>query len=378
MSAADHLVEGIPPEHDVERWLHAATHVAMLYFEAKGPEHCTALFHRIREVAVAAGDDYHVAIAQWGLGHDIDADLIELVRARGDTEIEAELVIERATWDAESAPADAGGSLQAAARIADESGRREWREFAGLAEAMAARSIGDLRRCVDLTSALFRDGLPVRASDVIRELSVAALLMRDEPSLQLAIASAEQMERIAPGLSSWAGDARHRLDLLRGGPSTVADSLFVESEHSSPITRASLWIYGREAIDAGAPEVAVDRVGALSRGDPHGRAILHLVTAAAGGDPQNWLDALEPALEQGLRLIAVDVFEGLAVLAGSDGDVDRARRLSAVANGLRAATGYRWRFPCEQAALDAAGIGPVISGDASGWEGVARELLDER
>ena len=385
INAADRLLDAPPADADADLWLETATNAARLYFDTLGPDACTAVFHRVRELADRVGDEYHVALANWGLEPGTAPEVIELVRARGDRYLEMELTLARAADIAEARPVDAAQLLDAAKRIAGISRNRELRENAVLAEVIAARTTGHLKHGLTLASDLLHGSLPSRSNEIVREVSLAGLLMRDEDALQLAASEAQRMERIVPGLARWARAARHRLDLLQGGPSIVFEDLLAEPGGFGALTRGSLWLLGREAIDAGAVDLAVDRARVLARSDQHGQAVLHTIQAAATQDRTQWLDALALALEQGLRLIAIDALEGLAVLAASGGDGATGTRLLAVADSLRAATGYRWRFPFEEAAVEAARSAAVDGTESvstttpvPGWEDIAAQLLGGR
>ena len=116
----------------------------------------------------------------------------------------------------------------------------------------------------------------------------------------------------------------------------------------------SLWLDGRETIDAGAAPVAVDPLVSGSGPYPISEAVLAAVEAAATGDEDRWHDALTIALDQDLRLIAVDALEGLAAAAARSESWAECLRLLGAAERLRDETGYRWRFGFEQRALDTA------------------------
>ena len=111
---------------------------------------------------------------------------------------------------------------------------------------------------------------------------------------------------------------------------------------------------GRESIDAGAADVAVDHARFWARTVPHPQAVLAAIEAAATGDEDRWHDALAIALDQDLRLIAVDALEGLAAAAARSESWSECLRLLAAAQRLRDETGYRWRFGFEQRAVDTA------------------------
>ena len=106
--------------------------------------------------------------------------------------------------------------------------------------------------------------------------------------------------------------------------------------------------------------------------------MLHAIQAAAHQDRSQWIEALAPALEQGLRLIAVDAFEGLATIAARDGDHSTATRLLAVATGLREATGYRWRFRFEETAVEAARSAAGTRERRGAGQGTSSELGGRR
>jgi DNA-binding CsgD family transcriptional regulator len=218
---------------------------------------------------------------------------------------------------------------------------------------MVARSTGDLRTCIQLTTAVLEDGAADAVPDAVNVIGGAALLARDEQALQLAVDAALDMQRKNPGLAEVADGARHRLDLL-GGHESIVDGDLAAGETRWPMTSATLWLAGREAIDAGASDTAVAGVRALERDDPHPRAVVAAVTAAATGDEGAWHAALQLAVEHHLRLVAIDALEGLATAAARTESWAECLRLLAAAQRLRDDLEYRWRFRFEQAAVDRA------------------------
>ena len=120
------------------------------------------------------------------------------------------------------------------------------------------------------------------------------------------------------------------------------------------MTTATLWLVGREAIDAGAGDTALAGVRALAYDEPHCRAVLAAITATVTGDEEAWHSALQIAVAHNLRLIAVDALEGLAVAAAATESWAECLRLLAASQRLRNELEYRWRFRSEQAAVDAA------------------------
>ena len=75
----------------------------------------------------------------------------------------------------------------------------------------------------------------------------------------------------------------------------------------------SMWFVCREAIDAGEPDRALAVVRAQAPPTPFGRAVRAVIEGAVSGDDGHWYEALTLAAENGLRPIAVDALEGLAV-----------------------------------------------------------------
>ena len=218
---------------------------------------------------------------------------------------------------------------------------------------MAARSTGDLRACIDTTMPALDTAIPDLVVDAINLVAPAGLLAGDEAVLTRAVDSARSLQRKNPGYTVVAETAGHRLDLLHGQRSTV-DSDLVAEPSRWPMTSATLWLAAREAIDAGDPAAATAGVRALARDDPHGRAVHAAITAAATSDEDVWHAALLLADEHDLRLIAVDALEGLAVAAAHSESWAPCLRLLGAADRLRDELGYRWRFPCEQTAVDEA------------------------
>ena len=82
------------------------------------------------------------------------------------------------------------------------------------------------------------------------------------------------------------------------------------------------------------------------------------------------------ALEQDLRLIAVDALEGIAVAASRTENWAECLRLLGAAQRLRDETGYRWRFAYERQAVDAARAAATASlgDDAAAAKAEGRDL----
>jgi DNA-binding CsgD family transcriptional regulator len=122
-----------------------------------------------------------------------------------------------------------------------------------------------------------------------------------------------------------------------------------------PMSPGGLWLICREALDADAPDIALRAAERLPLTTPNTKAVRAAIEAAATTDEARWHEALRAAADHGLRLIAVDALEGLAVAAASNDSFVECLRLAGAAARLREETGYRWRFPSEQARLEDAG-----------------------
>jgi predicted ATPase/DNA-binding CsgD family transcriptional regulator len=360
MFAVDRLLTDENATRHGTAWLAAATETFVLMFMARGVTETSALVARVEEVAHDQEDDYHAARARVFLrGDDTEAKELKLIRdvarERADRYLEAEMIHALACDAADADPVAVAPLLADLDQLATGSGNRRSSQGARLATAMAARSTGDLRTCIKLTTGVLTDGSADVGAvvDAVNLIAVAALLTSDAQTLELAVDRALDMQRKNPGLAVVADSAQHWLDLLMGQESTVDEELAAAAS-PWPMTSATMWLAGREAIDAGARDTALAGVRVLARDDPHGRALLAAITAAVTGDEDAWHCALQIALEHNLRLIAVDALEGLAVAAARTESWAETLRLLAAGQRLRDDLEYRWRFRFEQAAIDGA------------------------
>jgi hypothetical protein len=78
------------------------------------------------------------------------------------------------------------------------------------------------------------------------------------------------------------------------------------------------------------------------------------ITARADDDEDEWHEALRLADAHGFRLLVVDALEGLGGSAATAESWVECLRLLGAAARLREETGYRWRFPSEDDAFEAA------------------------
>ena len=354
MAAADRLLTDDNARRFGYEWLSAASNSHALYFLARGPDEHSVFLDRIEAVAERRGDQYHLAVARCqDQTTGAKATLRDRAYERGDRYLEATITIELAFELAGNEPAAASRALREADRLAAASGIRDLRNLACFAHAEAACSNGDLALTIQLAGDVLASGYCSRWADGLRMMSFAALLACDANALRLAVETGDRAQRRSPGPARWISTGRHRLQLLYGQPSTL-DPDILEPVESVVLTPGTLWLVAREAIDAGAVQAAVDDARARARPVPHAQAVRAAIEAAATGNEDRWHDALALSLEQGLRLIAVDALEGLAIAATRAESWKECIRLLAAAQRLREETGYRWRFGFEERAITAA------------------------
>jgi predicted ATPase/DNA-binding CsgD family transcriptional regulator len=374
MLAADRLLTDANAELDADRWLSVAWRTGELVVAARGNVEQLALIERSEAVAARHGNEFYRRLARWPKNEMAVSDPAwrQLATERGDPYFDAWVPLMRACFLAEDEPVAAVAVLAEARAVGSASGVRSLRALVGLAEADLAGSTGDLATAMQLaTDFLQRPDNSSWWRDFLRIAGFAALLNEDEDALCAALDAAELALRLTPGQRSWVETAQHRLDLLRGHPSVAR----LVRRHPPP-TCSTLWTVTREAIDAGAADEALAFARAEARPEPHPRALAAAIEGAATGDEDRWHDALAIALEQGLRLIAVDALEGLAVAAARVESSRECLRLLGAAQRLRDETGYRWRFGFEQRAVDAARSAAVeaLGDEAATAEADGRQL----
>jgi DNA-binding CsgD family transcriptional regulator len=294
-----------------------------------------------------------------------------MAKARGDRYFDVWVPLMLTWLVAEDEPLAAVPVLEEARAAATASGMRSLREMASLAEAELACSTGDLSTAIELTTNLLRRPWDSWWPEIVRIASLAAFLTEDEPALQVVVDAAKRGLRSAAGSTYLADRARHRRELLHHRPSVVTDF-----RELPPRRCSTLWLAGRESIDAAAEAVAVSFARFWGRPAPYPSAVVAAIEAAATGDGDRWHAALAIALDQGLRLIAVDALEGLAGEASRVESWAECLRLLGAAERLRDETGYRWRFGFEQRAVDAARAAAVdaLGDEADATEAEGRDL----
>jgi predicted ATPase/DNA-binding CsgD family transcriptional regulator len=366
--AAERLLTRENAEEHPQAWLDAVSESSDVITGTQGRREWYELASLAQRVAGELGDDYRQAIARFVTNVDQleEATAVrELAEQRGDGYWKTVAAIQIAWQIAEDDPAAANPLIAEADDLVRASGSRRFHDEMLLARASAARTEGDLPTCVELGRRLLQGGRSYSRTQAVHMLSYAALLALDEEALREAADAGEHLERKAAGFARYAYNARHRLELFEGQPSVVHP--FADTS-DFVVSFATTWLACREALDAGETEAALSMERTWNRtAAPHGEAVLAAVEAAARSDQDRWHDALVLALDHNLRLIAVDALEGLAIAASRDESWAESLRLIGAADRLRSETGYQWRFPFEQSAVDAARIAAFDAlGDSAG------------
>ena len=375
MVAADQLLTDENAQHHEEAWLEAAARSSVLYQDARGPTEYRSMLARVTRLADRLGDDYHYG---WSLWEDPEHAIVtrELAREHGDRYLETWLTITIAFDLAMNEPARAEAVVAEASILAAGTGARQLFDAATTNEASLACSTGDLPRAIALAKGILGNPSCAYWSEAVRELSFAALLSMDEDALHIAADAGDRGLLLQPGQAIWAGNASHRLRLLEGEAS-ISPDLRLSAVVSPSVW--TLWLVSREGLDAGAADAFIEHEISQADARPHPQAVVAAIEAAATGDEDRWHDALGIALEQGLRLIAVDALEGLASAAARAESWNECLRLLGAAERLRDETGYRWRFGFEERAVASARASAVEAlGDDAGAAEAAGRSLDWR
>jgi DNA-binding CsgD family transcriptional regulator len=275
----------------------------------------------------------------------------------------------RAAAALEVDPTVAGSMLEAPDMRSAASESRYLRDFANRSAARAALYLGDLEVCLSLARHLAGGPSLLIANSAARLLGIAGLLARDPSAVDAATALADARLSQVPGTHASAEAVAHQRALLDGAPTRVDPEIDPANfDRFDPPFGYTVTILCREAIDAGDATLAVAAVRARPMESPLLRAVHAAIEAAANIDEDRWREALTLANDHGLRLIATDALEGLAVSAAASEAWVECLRLTASADCLRDETGYRWRFRFEEERLAAAvaGATEALGTDAAG------------
>ncbi|HET9601996.1 MAG TPA: LuxR C-terminal-related transcriptional regulator, partial [Acidimicrobiales bacterium] len=352
MVAVDRLLTDEHADRFPVAWVGAALSAFEVVEVSRGEEAAVAVLQQAEAIAVRQGDEYHAVIARfpYQCARELCLEARDLAGARGDRYVEASAIMEAVDIDVDGDPAAA--DLDTAERAAVATGSNHLLGLVRRSRALAARDRGDLAVAVEIALGMAEDRSLVVVDSAVAILVTAGLLAADEDALEAASDIAERRLRRIPGTAVLADAAAHSLDLLRGGAPATDPSLGVE--RSLVFTTGTFRLAAREAIAAGAGQLALAEARTDTRDTPHWQATLAAVEAMVGDDEDRWHEALRLSADHGLRLIAVDALEGVAVAAATSESWTECLRLSGAAERLRDETGYRWRIANEQAARDKA------------------------
>jgi predicted ATPase len=340
-------------------WARAAITMAILYAQSGRLAEFLELLTRVETVGTAAHDEYVVATARWllsGQNHDTSIVLRDRAIEYGMPwgESLASTAIARSLLDDPNAAAT---PMAHAVALAETSGNQYLRHVAYLNSALLDAVTGDLTNARAKAQRIMAGRSPALSGYGAALLGSLGLLMRDKGALERVAVAVARAHRIAPEMAAAPDQAEHQMALLVDDARGVVDSWLISGksapsrptivEYYSP----ELWMMARDALDAGAVDLVLERIGA-ARDTPVGRAIQSAIRGAATGDAHHWHAALDAAAAHGLRLIAADALEGLAVDASRSSRHGHTLRLLAAAERLRTETGYQWRFRYEQDRID--------------------------
>ena len=374
MPAIDQLLTAENAIAHARSWIDAAIWAGQLVMTFRGEDAGFALLDLSERTAAAIDDEYRLTLARWSNRGTHLADRVEeLAHERGDQFIEARAVLDQSTLLINADPQHADDHLARVRELARTERSSSLRDELFHSEACVARDVGELTRGIGRATSLAHSRSTMKLESSVWLLSSIGLLAKDEEALRLAVQVAERRLPNVPGSSRDLEQARtrHRA-LTKGERASVTPNL-----DTIPWMNGSMWFVCREAIDAGEPDRALAVVRAQAPPTPFGQAVLAVIEGAVSGDDDHWHEALRLAAEKGLRPIAVDALEGLAVGAARGENWTDCLRLFAAAQRLRDETGYRWRFcferdvvePARAAAL--AALGAPLQEDPLEWHEAA-------
>jgi predicted ATPase/class 3 adenylate cyclase/DNA-binding CsgD family transcriptional regulator len=334
-------------------WARAANAVSVLINTARGDGMALPLLERSEPLAAEAGDQLHAAVARWLRGYTPSRciEVRDLAHSEGDRYLEGLALMALAQVGIDEAPDAAITMLETPPCTTAARESSYLRDFSSRVRATAHLSSGDLRSAIAVAQELTSSRSTLMVYGAVRILNAAALLACHEAALAVAIQVAESRLRRIPGTADVADQARRWRTLIDGAPTVLDPQLASRCD----FTRAGIAdVILREALDAGGRAPVLDIVTSPRASTPFTTAVTAAITAAANHDDEQWYEALRLADAHGLRLLAVDCFEGLAIQAATTESWTECLRLDGAAERLRDETGYRWRFPGEQDALAAA------------------------
>jgi predicted ATPase/DNA-binding CsgD family transcriptional regulator len=331
-------------------WVEAANFAAQLVWTFRSRAEGNALSDLAEQTAATLEDEYLSTLARYlNSGVELVDRIRELAHERGDRFVESMAIIQQSRVLSNDDPQHADDHLAEAQAVADTERSSYLRNEVYNNQAHAARDVGHLSQALAFAKKLADSRSTVVSSGSVWLLGSIGLMAMDEEALRRAVWVAERRLPNLPGSNAELEQARARLRVFLGGPASVTPDF-----ETIEWMNGSLWFLCREAIDAGETERALSVVRAQAPPSAFGQAVLAVIEAAAGGGDDRWHEALRLATDNGLRLIAVDALEGLAVAAARRERWTDCLRLFDAAQRLRDETGYRWRFRFEREVVEPA------------------------
>ena len=304
MVAVDHLLTEENAAAFPREWLRAVNATAALVISARGPA-ALPLVQAGERLAAEIDDQTALTFSQWlqTFSPELSARLQRVALEEGDRYLAAMATMTLANANALADPQAAAAQLNSPELHAASRECSYIADYGKRVRALAAFGTGDLAACIDLCRQLSQSRSAMIVDHGIYTLTRAALLAVDESQLAFAAEVATRRLQSSAVTTRTVELATARLQLLRGGPPTVDPDLRLGNPGLGPI---DLYVSCREAIDAGASELAVETVRACAKTDPHGQAVLAAIEALTQRAEDNWQDCIHIAGNHGLRLLAAD------------------------------------------------------------------------
>jgi predicted ATPase/class 3 adenylate cyclase/DNA-binding CsgD family transcriptional regulator len=326
---------------DPRRWLRTAISATIVILNFRGLAPFVDLVRRCEHVALDLDDPIYLALARWVVNMNVDTSrrILEVADRHQHPYARALATVRFAIDAGDQAPDELDNAIREARRVADEYGSQYIREYAAAAGAHRAATYGDLRTALWIGAELATARTPAMRRHAYEALLAGGLAVGDQAALRTAVALAEH------DLRRGVVTAQRELDWARSALTLVQDRdtsrLRLELEYHPLIAC-------RDAVDRG--DIRADRaeLAGLTPVSVVRHAYRHLLDGLIDGNEDAWHAALDIALQYDVRPVAVDAFEGLAVIAASTDSPVEAMRLFGAADRLMDETGYRWRFPSER------------------------------
>jgi predicted ATPase/DNA-binding CsgD family transcriptional regulator len=345
LPAVERLLDLDSERADRRRWLRTAISAAIVIFNFRGRAPFGDLVGRCERVAIELEDEVSLAVARWLLDMNVETSrrVLEVADPRQDPYVTALATVRFAIDACDEAPDAAEGALRDARRIAGDYDSQYIRDYTVAATGHRAAIYGDLQTALRAGAELAAARTPAMHRHAYELLLAAGLASGDQAALSTAVDLAQR-------------------DLRRGVPDAdrhlecASTALALIQERETPRTQLQLeyhpLIACRDAVDREDVELDRDELAGLKPNSVVRHAYRRIVDGLVDSDEDAWHAALDIALQHGVRPVAVDAIEGLAVIAASSDSSLEAVRLFGAADRLMQETGYRWRFPSERRRRD--------------------------